>query len=327
MVRPATLADLWALRRRPQRRIYFYTEAMLANGYRPFWISLRSATAPMGDDVATLVLRNGGLRGFLQAHKRPNAPEVDLVYLAGMATRDHSVPDGDVWHALVRDAIERAGQARIERIFAAVGQRFDDIAEVLRQLGFQPYAQQQIWMLPEPALEVGTALVALRRQHRRDAWPIHQLYTRVTPRHVLQAEMRQSTAWQLPRPRRRIGWRERGWVLGNDAALQTYIHVTTGPRAHVLRMLLDPEARDQAAAMIRYALSQLSEPRMVFAVVRGYQSELATALAELGFRARGEQTLFAKHLAISERQAVRVPGLVPNGPAPESVTGFPRLPH
>lgn len=326
MIRPAVVADLWALRRRPQRRIFCYTEAMLASGYRPLAVSLRAVLGPLNDDVATLVLRNRGVRGYLQALKRAHAPEIDLVYLAGFAGADQRMPNGDVWHALVDDIITRAGQARIERIFAAVGQRFDDVMEILRQLGFQAYAQQQLWMLPEPVLEAGSALVALRRQQRRDAWPIHQLYQRVTPRHVQQAELRRSSAWQLPRPRRRIGWRERGWVLGSDEALQTYIHVLTGPRAHVLRMLIDPAVRELSPALLRYSLSQLSEARTVFAVLRSYQSELGPALQELGFRLRGEQTLFVKHLTATARQPVRVPGLVPNGPTTESVTGLSRLP-
>jgi hypothetical protein len=320
-------ADLWALRRRPQRRIFFYTETMLANSYRPFVVSLRSMLGPLGDDVVTLVLRNGGMRGFIQARKRAHAPEIDISYLAGFTSRNSSIPDGDVWFSLVENLLERAGQARIERVFAAVGQRFEDVIEILKQLGFQPYTQQQIWMLPEPTIKEGSALVALRRQHRRDAWPIQQLYTRVTPRHVQQAELKQSSSWQLPLPRRRIGWRERGWVLGNDQALHMHIHVLTGPRGHVLRPMFEPEVRQHAATMLRYALNHMNEPRTVFAVVRGYQSEIGSALEELGFKLRGEQTLFVKHLVVPQRQSVRVPALLLAEPNLEPATTLPRIPQ
>lgn len=327
MIRPAIAADLWALRRRPQRRIFFYTEAMLASSYRPFVVSLRSTLGPIGDDVVTLVLRKQGVRGFLQARKRPHTPELDISYLAGFAGRKTDIPDGDVWFMLVENLLMRAGQARIERVFAAVGQRFEDMAEVLKQQGFQPYAQQQIWMLPEPAIEEGSALVALRRQYRRDAWQIHQLYSRTTPRHVQQAELRQSSSWQLPRPRRRIGWRERGWVLGNDQTLNMHVHALTGPRGHVLRPMFEPELRQQGAAVLRYALSQLSEQRTVFAVIRGYQAELGSALEELGFRLRGSQTLFVKQLAIPQRQSMRVPALLRTEPTLESATTLPPIPN
>jgi hypothetical protein len=290
-------------------------------------MSVRSLLGPMGDDLVTLVLRDGGVRGFIQARKRAHAPELDISYLAGYISRGNRIPNGDVWFSLVENLIERAGHARIERVFAAVGQRFDDLTEVLKQLGFQPYAQQQIWMLPEPTVEVGSALVALRRQYRRDAWPIHQLYTRITPRHVQQAELRRADSWQLPRPRRRISWRERGWVLGSDQALQAHVHVLTGPRAHVLRPLIDPSERHTAAAMLRYAVNQLSEPRTVFAVIRGYQSEIGGALEELGFKLRGEQTLFVKHLVVPQRQLARVPALLRSDPGLEPVTTFPHIPH
>ncbi len=327
MIRPAMVADIWALRRRPQRRMFLYTEAMLAGSYRPLTASLRSMLGPLGDDVVTLVLRDGGTRGFLQARKRSHAPEIDITYLAGFATRSSGIPDGDVWYSLAQRLLERAGHARIERVFAAVGQRFDDMTEVLKQLGFQPYAQQQIWMLPEPTIEAGSAMVALRRQHRRDAWPIQQLYARIAPRHVQLAEQRNSGSWQLPRPRRRIGWRERGWVLGTDQALDIYVHVLTGPRGHVLRLLLDPAIRCQAAAMLRYSLSQLGEPRTVFAVIRGYQAEVGGALEELGFKLRGEQTLFVKQLIVPQRETSRVPALLRSEPSLEAITALPRIPN
>jgi hypothetical protein len=116
-------------------------------------------------------------------------------------------------------------------------------------------------------------------------------------------------------------------VLGSDQALDIQVHALTGPRGHVLRLLYDPALRHPAAAMLRYSLSQLHEPRTVFAVVRGYQSEVGSALEELGFRLRGEQTLFVKQLAIAQRQASRVPALLRGEPSLEAITTLPRIPH
>ncbi len=314
------------MRRRPQRRIFFYTDAMLVNSYRPFVVSMRSMLGPMGDDLTTLVCNDGGMRGFLQAQKRPHVPELDITYVAGYIVRNNRLPNGDVWYRLAENLLERAGQARIERVFAAVVSRHEDVTEILRQLGFQPYATQQIWALHEPVIEAGTALIMLQRQNRRDTWPIHQLYTRVTPRHVLQAELRRAESWQLPLTRRHIGWRERGWLLGEDGRLDVQIHALTGPRAHVLRPMLDPASREHAPAVLRYTISQLHQPRTVFAVLRGYQSELGEVLSELGFRQRGEQTLFVKQLAIQQRQTARVP-LLRNEPALEPVNPLPQIPN
>jgi hypothetical protein len=308
-VKPAMLADLLALRRRPHRRVFFPTEAMLASSYRPFVVGARSALGPLGNDVVTLVLRTNGVRGFVQARKRPHFPEIDLSYLASFDSRNGKTLDGDTAFRLIEGLIERAAQARIERVFAAVVPRFDDMAEVLRQLGFQPYTQQHIWMLPEPVIEAGSALLALRRQQRRDVWAIQQLYARVTPRHVQHAEQRSSNRWLLPRPRRGWGWHEQAWVLGDDQMLQLHLHAISGPHAHVLRMQCDPDLRHDLAPMLRYALSRIDEPRTVFAIVRAYQNELSGALEEVGFRLRGEQTLFVKQLAIRQPQLVTVPTL------------------
>ena len=308
-IRPATAVDLLALRRRPDRRVFFYSEAMLASSYRPLWVSLRSMLGPLGNESVTLVLRSTGVRGFVQARKRSHSPEIDLSYLASLDGHGERMLDGDIWFRLLEGLLERAGEARIERVFASIGPRFDDVGEILRQLSFQPYTQQQIWVLPEPVIEAGSSLLALRQQQRRDVWAIHQLYHRITPRHVQHAEQKQSVSWQLPRPRRGIGWREQAWALGDDQALHMYIHTLTGPRAHVLRPMCDVESRHDAAAMLRFALSRLEEPRMVFAVIRAYHGELASALEEVGFRLRGEQTLFARQLAIPQQQFVTVPTL------------------
>lgn len=268
---------------------------------------------PMGSSAnqKTLVLRDRGLRGYIQARRRSNHREIDLQFLTAF---DHAgregQSDGELFYRLIEDLLKRAGSHKIERVFATVGSRADDVVEVLRQLGFQPYAQQAVWMLPEPSVEAGSTIVALRRQQRRDAWPIHQLYSSITPRHVQQAELRDSDSWQTLRSRPMFRGPERAWVLGDDQALTVHLQLRTGSRGHVLQMLVAPHLRAEAAAMVRYVLSQLHDQRPVFAVVRSYQSELETALDELGFVMRGEQTLYAKHLAILQRQSVFRPALL-----------------
>ncbi len=306
MIRAATSADLWALRRKPQRRVFLYTPLMLASSYRAYSHVLRGLLGPR--DRATLVLRDGGLHGILQAQRRASLPELDLTYLnAYTKQRRRKLSEGDTWYRLTEELLRRAGDWRIERIFAAVGTRFDDVAEVLRQLGFQPYTQQRLWMLAEPAVETGSTMRALRRQRSRDAWEIHQLYCSLAPRHVQLAEMRQSPAWQPGR--RTLNYRERGWVLGDDQTVTAYLGVQTGVRGHVLRMLVAPHLRDETSNLLRYTLAQLQESRPVFALLNSYQSELEAAFEDAGFLLRGEQTLFVKHLALRTRQPALLPSL------------------
>jgi hypothetical protein len=74
--------------------------------------------------------------------------------------------------------------------------------------------------------------------------------------------------------------------------------------------MLAPHLRDEAASMVRYVLSQLHDQRPVFVVIRSYQSELGAALDELGFVERGEQKIYAKQLAVFNRQPAFLPALL-----------------
>lgn len=311
MIRPASIADIWALRRKAQRRIFFPNDALLASSYHPYILALRAIFDPMGSDRTTLVLRDHGVRGYLQARRRPGKAEADLQFLTAYLPRARArLRDGDLFFRLIEDYVKRAGSDGIERIFATLGPRASEVNESLRQLGFQPYAQQSAWMLPEAAVEAGTAMVALRRQARRDAWAIHQLYTSVTPRHVQQAEPCDSTSWQLSRRQEWLRGPERAWVLGDDQALTVYMHLLTGSRGHVLRLMIAPHLRTEAATMVRYVLSQLHDRRPIFAVIRSYQSEFQGSLEELGFVHRGDQTIYVKQLAVLARRHVFMPSML-----------------
>ena len=180
MIRPASVADIWALRRKAQRRIFFYTDALLASSYHSYILSLRSIVEPMSSDRKTLV----------SARPRP-ARLLAGAAVAGCAEADLAIPRL-VWSTLTvaperrrsllstdrRVSACAPGNERMQRRLCDARRPIDRCdQEVLRQLGFQPYAQQIVWMLNEPVVEAGSSMVALRRQNRRDAWAIQQLYT------------------------------------------------------------------------------------------------------------------------------------------------------
>jgi hypothetical protein len=122
--------------------------------------------------------------------------------------------------------------------------------------------------------------------------------------------MRDSDSWLPSRTRQLFKPNERGWVLGDDQALTTHMHVKTGSRGHVLRIVIAPHLREEAPAMVRYVLSQLHDRRPIFVVLRSYQGELGAALEELGFVERGEQTAYVRQLAILQRQPAFLPKLL-----------------
>ncbi|GAC1639785.1 MAG: hypothetical protein NVS4B8_06880 [Herpetosiphon sp.] len=308
MIRSALVADIWALRRKPQRRVFLYTPLMLASSFRVYAHLLRSLPGPLNQKCVTSVLRDGGLRGIMQAQRRSHGQAADIVYMnAYLHGSKRPMSEGDIWYQLGNHLMAQLGEHRFERVYAAIPHRLDDVAEVTRQLGFQPYCQQRLWMLAEPLIESGSTLRAMRPQRSRDAWAVHQLFCSLTPRHVQMAEMRESTDWQLRR--RQLNYRERSWVLGDDQHITAHFRVQSGSRSHVLRFMVAPHLRSEVSVLLRYVLSQLNEPKPVFALVYGFQSEHEAAFEEVGFIQRGEQTLYVKQLALRAVQPARSPFL------------------
>ena len=161
----------------------------------------------------------------------------------------------------------------------------------------------------------------LRRQNRRDTWPIHQLYTRVTPRHVSagRAAPRRELAAAADQTAASAGASAVGCLARMTGSTYRFTPCT-GPRAHVLRPMLDPASREHAPAVLRYAISQLHEPRTVFAVLRGYQSELGErAVPSLAFGNAANKRCLSSRLAIQQRQTAHVPLLRRSPPWSRSI--------
>lgn len=328
MIRPVSPRDFWSLRRKPYSRLYLYNEVMLARGHNPALYAVRCWLDVRGGSGVTLVYRDGGLRGFVQAWRRPGRPEIDLLYLAALPYGRKNPPptDPDVWYRLLEQLIAYAGSKGIQRIYAPLASGAPTF-ELLRQLGFQPYTQRQVWVLRNPTVEEGSAMVALRAQARRDAFAIQQLYEAVAPRVVQQAEMRSSSSWHLPIPR--VSWdrvRRKGWVLGREAGegLDITIQAWIGPSNTVLYPLIRPDGRQKAEAALRYSLSQLPENRPVYALVSGYQSELQAPLEGLGFEHIGDQVLMVKNTVVALRSP-RLSPVVEGGPDPSVIRAALRI--
>ena len=90
--------------------------------------------------------------------------------------------DGDVFYQLIEALLQRVGHHQIERVFAVVGHRSADVVEVLRQLGFQPYTQQSIWMLAELGVR-DSDIPTLARNAMADAC------LSTNPRHTTEADL------------------------------------------------------------------------------------------------------------------------------------------
>lgn len=319
MIGLATVSDLWTLRRKPRSQVTLYNEAMLAKPHRPFWSALRSVIEGSSHHGATVMLRERGVRAAAQTVGRRGRPEHDVVLLASYGGGKGFPTDPDLWFRLLEQITVQAGQARIQRLYAALSQANVELRELFRQLGFAHYTTQTVLRLEGPDWDQGTTVAPMRAQTQRSLFAIQKLYGLVTPRAVQGAEVRDSRTWKLPRARSNHA-KARGWVLGSDDNLTAYLHLTSGPTGHVLTLLVHPESREITTDVFRFGLGQINDDLPVYLLLREYQRELMLPASDLGFNPIGEQALFVKHTTAPIRQPilrpVAEPRLEPQIPIP-----------
>ena len=322
MIRPVTPADLWTLRRKPRSLVTLYNESMLALPHRAFWFAMRCTIEGAGREGGTFVLRERGMQAFAQAIGRNGRPEFDIVQLSAYGGGPGYPTDPDAWFRLLEALTMHAGRYRVQRLYAALSERHEELREVFRQLGFGAYSYQSVLRLDGPDLDQGTTLAIMRPQHRRDVWAIHKLYGVITPRSVQHAEARAPRDWMLPLARRWSRPRRSAWVLGTQDDLTAYLHLTSGPAGHVLNLLIKPEERDVTPDVLRFGLGQLSDSLPVYLMLREYQQELMLPAGDLGFQPIGEQALLFKQTTVTVRRSILVPALEPR---PEPNTPIPTI--
>lgn len=307
MIRPLTLSDLLLLRRKPRSQVMLYNVAMLAKPHRPFWFGVRGLIEGAWNDSVSLIYRDRGNTALVQALGRSGKPEQDIVMLAAYGeTRGHS-SDPDVWFRLLEQLCASAAQHRIQRLYAGLSQNHEELREVFRQLSFSAYSSQTVLQLEGPDWAQGTTLAPMRAQTRRDAWAIHKLYGLTTPRTVQSAEARVARDWMLPI---NLGWRNyshQAWVLGPDDDLDAYLHLTSGPAAHVLVLLIKPEARSSTTDILRFGLAQITDTLPVYLMLRNYQHDMLAPASDLGFHPIGEQMLLFKQTTEAVRNTFLLP--------------------
>lgn len=322
MIRPVTLADLWTLRRKPRSLVMLYNEAMLAQPHRAFWFAMRCMIEGPGREGTTFVYRERGMQAVAQAVGRNGRPEQDIVQLSAYGGGPGHPTDPDAWFRLLEAMVAHAGSVRVQRLYAALSERHEELRELFRQLGFGAYAHQTVLRLDGPDWDQGTTLAPMRPQHRRDVWAIHKLYGATTPHSIQHAEARASRDWMLPLTR---GWNRaarRAWVLGPEDDLTAYLHLSSGPAGHVLTLLVQPEARDVTTDVLRFGLGQISDTLPVYLLLRDYQQELVLPAGDLGFQPIGEQALLFKQTTVAVRRSILVPALEPR---PEPQTPIPTI--
>jgi len=321
MIRSVAPVDLWTLRRKPRSHVVLYNTTLLVRPHRPFWFTLLCMLQGTGRDRAMTVFRERGLSALVQAQGRTGRPEQHIIYLSTYGSLGRGAPtDRDIWFRLLEQLCVSAGHNHVQRLYAAISSQQVELREIFRQLGFQAYAHRTILQLSGPDWDQGTTIAPMRSQLRQDRWAIHKLYGIVTPRFVQQAEARNPRDWMLPLTQQWKRLSRRAWVLGPEDNLVAYIQATRGPAAHVLTLLMHPNARDVVNDVLRFGLTQVPDTRPVYLLLHEYQEELLAPAQDLGFQPIGEQTMLVKSTVIPVRRSMLIPaleaGLDPRAPIP-----------
>lgn len=262
------------------------------------------------------------LLGVAQARPRNDRTSWDLVYLASMTQREHDTVD--VLRALLEYAVNAAMMHGMQRVFAYITED-DHALDVFHRVGFQRYAQDQLYQRESPLVDehaapvrgLGIPELKLRRWHHEDVWGLAQLYNATTPRRVQIAEHLGSDelAQQLlPRER---GWhipgiepRDESYVVDLGSRLAAWVRVRQGWAGlpHQLWLKVHPDHTEMAAEVIRFVLRRLcqkgllpgSQPnkQTVICQIRDYEGGAIDALRQEGFAHTDTKSILVRHLTL-----------------------------
>jgi hypothetical protein len=227
---------------------------------------------------------------FIQVRYRPHQAAADVVYLAPSLSEQQRA--ATAWSRLLDGACIDAAGRGIQRVFANLPDSGAEM-DVFNQSGFTLYAGEEVFRREHSSGFARAAdLPAMRRQRPED-WPaLQRLCVTITPQRVRQAE----GGIALATGRGRIS--ERYVLPGeNGDDLVAALTVSLGGQAHWLRVLVHPEARDLAEALVHWGLGALSEQpsKAVYCNVRQYESGVREGLGSVGFEPYATRSLMVKH--------------------------------
>jgi len=243
--------------------------------------------------------------------KRPGRPEYVVVFIAPPLNAGNGAHA--IWQRLLTHLCVKAGELGGQRLYAGLPSEGEEY-QIFRHVGFTAYAQEEVFEWVAKSSRIGEVeSLPLRRQRSRDSWGLQQLYATVTPRAVQNAEGSAQAQWDLSRR----GWgvypQRRGYVWESHGEIWAALQIRSSRAGHWLRLLLHPDALDQADALVAAALSRVrcGPGQKLYCAVRTYEAGIQAALTAWGFRPVGSQTLVVKHTTVWAREpaAQLVPAL------------------
>jgi hypothetical protein len=205
----------------------------------------------------------------------------------GLDTR-HGHPA--IWEKLLSYYVNEALLQDIARVYVDVPDQPLPVNSFMH-VGFKVYGRQTIWrMMPHRTVHYARALTAsIRPAGKGDEWALQQLYARVRPKAVQQAEgMLDDGSLKPPI----LAWWHpgisRSYVLEARAEIEGCIQVATGLHGVWLQLWANTRRPDTEPIhqMLRFALNTIQQKSVrqpVYIGVDEFDGGLGAVLAEYGF--------------------------------------------
>lgn len=251
---------------------------------------------------------NSRLLGLAQMRRRPGRPEHVVVFIAPALTGGNGAHA--IWQRLLAHLCVKAGEQGGQRLYAGLPADGEEY-QIFRHVGFTAYAREDVYVLRKPATKLGDVEpLPVRRQRSSDSWGLQQLYATVTPRPVQNAEGSAQSQWEL-------GWHgwwgayanRRGYVWESRDEIWAALQIRSSRAGHWLRMLLHPDALEEAEGLVGAALARVhcTPGQKVYCAVRTYEAGIPSALSAWDFELIQSQTLTVKYTTVWAREPAPQP--------------------
>lgn len=262
----------------------------------PFWAGLRQALPFTPQDQPIILARsNGRPVGYAQFH----VEGPDQRWVLDAVGANLGIYDTDtIWEELLRYGVISAGLDGTKRLYART-EADSPVARALRQVGYAPYASERVFAATN--LPVVRPSGRARMQAQSDVWSVYQLYMATVPRQVQYIEALTSHHWDPLQIQRAAGVSCTGWLIEEGYMAVAYARVVSRDDAHVIEFMVHPEWSGEITSLLDDVFSHLTtrSSRRVYAIVRGYQSELGSVLERAGFMLQKDQDLHVKYTTAS----------------------------
>ncbi len=296
-IRPFAPGDVVLVQRLSRYATRFHIGRFLLQRSSPLQVAFSAYLPWAYKNNVTYVLRqedNGLARaGFAQWQLHPNRAEADLMVLSPALDAPNGHPA--IWHKLLAESALSLADQQFRRLYSELSDQ-PLLVNTFMQAGFHLYARETVWRLvTSPPGWLPPDVSALRPQTDQDKWALEQLYARITPEAVRQAEALGEEAegkgdyFAPPILHNRHLHRPlSSFVLDGADGLDGCVQITWGEAAVWLRLWVDGNNPDTGHVhlLLRHGLQSIIESPVrgpVYIAVRDYQSGLSSIVEEYGF--------------------------------------------